>query len=182
MKCPANRGKFRRILSPIEQQLSAKAAGSFLAFSRPLMSLPDAPLGSRESLLILYASQTGTSQEVAGDVARTLRGRRFSVRVSSIGDFAIVRLHSLIALRQAFRPIWSDMYLCLSPLNSKESAMRGWSFSSSLPVVRGSFLTHLRYLVIPCLAFYSLPSLDPTLKGILTTNAPFLFHSPLGPF
>lgn len=55
-----------------------------------LMNLVDKSLSTRASVLILYGTQTGTSQEVAGDVARALRRLRFSCRLVSFGDYVIV--------------------------------------------------------------------------------------------
>jgi sulfite reductase alpha subunit-like flavoprotein len=52
----------------------------------------------RAQILILYASQTGTSQEVAGDVARALRRLHFSCRVLSFSEYRIqqIRNESLV--------------------------------------------------------------------------------------
>lgn len=73
------------------------------ALSHLLMDVDDSSIAPRASILVLYATQTGTAQEVAGDVARSLRKLLFSCRVCSIGDYQIVRLCGPLGSNSCFK-------------------------------------------------------------------------------
>jgi sulfite reductase alpha subunit-like flavoprotein len=77
----------------------------------------------RASVLILYASQTGTSQEVAGDVARSLRKLQYSCRVSSFSDYNIVRISFELQFKLLFKPYFAN-YIVIGLQYSNKSAMK----------------------------------------------------------